>query len=94
MDLERCQYFFTTNYLDRVDAGIINRCFVIEMSQSTNPADYVKMGQSILQKMTLAPTAIPVASIKAIAQKAKGSLRDFVNDVVFAALQLGGILPK
>ena len=94
MDLERCQYFFTTNYLDRVDAGIINRCFVIEMSQSSNPADYVKMGQSILQKMTLAPTAIPEAALKAIAQKAKGSLRDFVNDVVFAALQLGGVLPQ
>ena len=94
MDLERCQYFFTTNYLDRVDAGIINRCFVIEMSQSSNPADYVKMGQSILQKMTLVPTAITEAALKAIAQKAKGSLRDFVNDVVFAALQLGGILPK
>jgi biotin-(acetyl-CoA carboxylase) ligase len=64
------------------------------MSQSSNPADYVKMGQSILQKMTLASTAITEAALKAIAQKAKGSLRDFVNDVVFAALKLGGVLPQ
>jgi biotin-(acetyl-CoA carboxylase) ligase len=44
--------------------------------------------------MTLVPTAITEAALKAIAQKAKGSLRDFVNDVVFAALKLGGVLPQ
>ena len=94
MDLPRCQYIFTTNYIDRVDAGIINRSFVIEMSQSSNPSHYVKMGQSILQKMSLASTALPVAIISAIAQKAKGSLRDFNTDVMVAGLALGGVLPK
>lgn len=94
MDLPRCQYIFTTNYIDRVDAGIINRSFVIAMNQSSDPADYVKIGQSILQKMTLAPTAMTVESIEFVAQKAKGSLRDFVNDMVFDALKLGGVVPQ
>jgi hypothetical protein len=94
MDLKRCQYIFTTNYIDRVDTGIINRSFMIEMSKSSNPAHYVKMGQSILQKMALAPTTLPNTTISAIAQKAKGSLRNFNTDVMVAGLALGGVLPQ
>ena len=29
MDLKRCMFFFTTNYLSKIDPGIINRCHLI-----------------------------------------------------------------
>ena len=94
MDLKRCQFIFTTNYLDRIDDGIINRSFLIEMNQSADANAYVLIGQSILQKMSLVSTALPVAAITAIANKAKGSLRAFASDVMIAGVKLGGILPK
>ena len=94
MDLKRCQFIFTTNYLDRIDDGIINRSFLIEMNMATDINTYVVMGQSILQKMLLAPTAMTEAAITAIAHKAKGSLRDFANDVIVAGIKLGGIVPQ
>jgi hypothetical protein len=94
MDLKRCQFIFTTNYLDRIDDGIINRSFLVEMNQSANASAYVLIGQSILQKMSLAATALPVAAITAMAHKAKGSLRTFASDVMIAGVKLGGVLPK
>ena len=94
MDLKRCQFIFTTNYLDRIDDGIINRSFLIEMNQSADANAYVLIGQSILQKMSLVSTALPVAAITAIANKAKGSLRAFASDVMIAGVKLGGRLPQ
>jgi len=94
MDLKRCQFIFTTNYLDRIDDGIINRSFVIEMNQSADANAYILIGQSILQKMALASTALPVATITAMAHKAKGSLRTFASDVMIAGLGVGGVLPQ
>ncbi len=94
MDLKRCQFIFTTNYLDRIDDGIINRSFLIEMNKATDINAYVVMGQSILQKMTLSPAAMTVPAITAIAHKAKGSLRDFANDVIVAGIGLGGVVPQ
>lgn len=94
MDLKRCQFIFTTNYLDRIDDGIINRSFLVEMNQSANANAYVLMGQSILQKMSLAATALPVAAITAMAHKAKGSLRTFASDVMIAGVGVGGVLPQ
>lgn len=93
MDLNRCQYIFTTNYFDRIDEGIINRSFLVEMNQSSNTNDYVVMGQSIMQKLSLAPTAMPVSAIIAIAHKAKGSLRDFVTNIMIDGIKLGGVMP-
>ena len=94
MDLKRCQFIFTTNYLDRIDDGIINRSFLIEMNQSADANAYVSIGQSILQKMSLVSTALPVAAITAMAHKAKGSLRTFASDVMIAGVKLGGRLPQ
>lgn len=93
MDLKRCQFIFTTNYLDRIDEGIINRSFLVEMNQSSNADAYVVIGQSILQKLSLAPTAMSVSAIAAIAHKAKGSLRDFSTKVMIDGIGLGGVMP-
>ena len=94
MDLKRCQFIFTTNYIDRIDDGIINRSHLIEMNKSVDTNAYVVMAQGILQKMSLEPTAMNVSEIAAIAHKAKGSLRDFANDLIVDAIKLGGVVPQ
>jgi len=94
MDLKRCQFIFTTNYIDRIDDGIIDRSYLIEMNKAADANAYVSMGQSILQKIALAPTAMPALAITTIAHKAKGSLRRFANDMMIEGIKLGGIMPQ
>ena len=94
MDLKRCQFIFTTNYLDRIDDGIIDRSYLIEMNKAADVNAYVAIGQSILQKMALAPTAMTVLAITTIAHKAKGSLRRFANEMMIEGIKLGGVMPK
>lgn len=93
MGVKRCMFFFTTNYLHKVDAGIQNRCHLVEMNQVTNLASYVPLGQTILNAMGLSSTAMSSRAIEALAGQAKGSLRDFVNKVVFDAISIGGVMP-
>jgi len=64
------------------------------MNKAANANAYVAMGQSILQKMALASTAMPVSAIATIAHKAKGSLRRFANEMMIEGIKLGGVIPK
>lgn len=93
MGVKRCMFFFTTNYLHKVDVGIQNRCHLIEMNQVTNLTSYVPLGQAILNVMGLSLGAISPQNIEAMAGKAKGSMRDFMDLVVFSAIGEGGVMP-
>ena len=93
MDLERCMFFFNTNYLHKVDAGIINRCYLVEMNQGKDPKAYLKIANNVLTNMGLAITAVAESTVLAHASKAKGSLREFVSSVVIEGLKAGGIVP-
>jgi len=93
MDLERCMFFFNTNYLHKVDAGIINRCYLVEMNQGKDPNAYLKIASNVLTNMGLAITAVAESTVLAYASKAKGSLREFVSSVVIEGLKAGGIVP-
>ena len=94
MGVKRCMFFFTTNYLNKVDVGILNRCHLVEMNQVANLASYVPLGQAILNAMGLSSTALTSQAIEALAGQAKGSMRDFMDKVVFSAIPLGGVMPK
>lgn len=94
MGVKRCMFFFTTNYLNKVDVGILNRCHLVEMNQVANLASYVPLGQAILNAMGLSSTAMTSQAIEALAGQAKGSMRDFMDKVVFSAIPLGGVMPK
>ncbi len=94
MGVKRCMFFFTTNYLHKVDIGIQNRCHLVEMNQVNNLASYVPLGQAILKVMGLSSTAISSHNIEAMAGKAKGSMRDFMDSVVFSAIGEGGVMPN
>jgi len=93
MDLERCMFFFNTNYLHKVDAGIINRCYLVEMNQGKDPNAYLKIANNMMTNMGLATTALSHATVLAHASKAKGSLREFTSSVVIDGLKAGGVVP-
>jgi DNA polymerase III delta prime subunit len=93
MGLERCMFFFTTNYLSKVDQGIVNRCHLVEMNQATTPKAYVPLGQSIVANMGLKPSALPAKLLQQLAVNARGSMRDYMNDVVIEAIRCGGVVP-
>ena len=93
MDLERCMFFFNTNYLHKVDAGIINRCYLVEMNQGKDPKAYLKIASNVMTNMGLAITAVAESTVLAHAGKAKGSLREFVSSVVIDGLRAGGVVP-
>ena len=93
MGLKRCMFFLTTNYLTKVDPGIVNRCHLIEMNQVTIPNAYVPLGQSILQNMGVGTGVVSAAALQGIAAKARGSLRDYTHDVVMQGIELGGVMP-
>ena len=64
------------------------------MNQSADASAYAVIGQSILQKMALTSDALSVATISAMAHKAKGSLRTFASEVMSAGINMGGVLPQ
>jgi DNA polymerase III delta prime subunit len=90
MGLKRCMFFLTTNYLSKVDQGIVNRCHLIEMNQISMPSAYVPLGKTILANMGLTAKAVSAKQLQQIAIKARGSVRDYTNDVMQEAIRLGG----
>ena len=93
MGLKRCMFFLTTNYLSKVDQGIVNRCHLIEMNQVTASSAYVPLGQAILANMGIAANAVSAKKLQDIAVKARGSMRDYTTDVMLAGMDCGGVMP-
>ena len=94
MDLKRCMFFFTTNYLSRIDTGIVNRCHLVEMNQITSPAAYLPLGQNILQGLGMATGVVTDTTLAGLAIRARGSLRDYNHSVMMAGLAQGGQGPS
>jgi DNA polymerase III delta prime subunit len=93
MDLKRCLFFMTTNYLSKIDAGIVSRCHLIEMNQVTTPCAYVPLGKTILHNMGVGTGVVSDTTLQTFAAKARGSLRDYTHEVVMAAIVAGGVMP-
>jgi DNA polymerase III delta prime subunit len=93
MGLKRCMFFLTTNYLSKVDAGIINRYHLIELSQLITPRAYISLVHAILANMGMAQGALNDIVLSKIASAALSSLRDYTNVVVMAGLAQGGMMP-
>jgi DNA polymerase III delta prime subunit len=93
MGLKRSMFFLTTNYLTKVDLGIINRCHLIEMNQVTTLNAYVPLGEKILQNMGVEVGAVSSQTLESIASRARGSMRDYTHDVVIQGLAHGGVMP-
>jgi DNA polymerase III delta prime subunit len=93
MGLKRAMFIFTTNYLPKIDPAIVNRCHLIEMNQAPNAAAYFQIAHNLLYQMGLAASAIATSTLQTYAKNAKGSMRDFLNDVLMEGLKLGGKMP-
>ena len=93
MDFKRCMFIYTTNYLHKVDLGIVNRCYLVEMNQATNPSAYIPIGQNILCNMGVGAAAVAAATLQAHAVAAKGSLRNYISLVLAEGIKLGGVVP-
>ena len=82
-----------TNYLDKIDPGIKDRCHLIEMNQA--PIDiYVQKAIEILGSMGVKTNSINIQHLQNIASNAKGSVRKFTNDIFLEGLAMGGIPPN
>lgn len=92
MDLKRCMFFFTTNYPDKIDRGIVNRCHLVEMNQVTNASAYVPLGKSILSKLGVDHSVVTHTTLETLAKRARGSLRDFTSEVVLEGIKCGGVV--
>ena len=93
MDLPRCMFFFTTNYLSKVDPGIVNRCHLVEMNQITTPSAYVPLGQTILKNMSVTTGVVSDTTLQGLAAQARGSLRDYTHAVVMEGIKNDGLFP-
>lgn len=92
MDLKRCMFFFTTNYLAKIDNGIVNRCHLVEMNQVNTANAYLPLAYNLLEKMGVGARVVSDTTLTGLAAKARGSLRDFTTDVVMQGVAAGGVL--
>ena len=83
-------FFFTTNYLSRIDSGIVNRCHLVEMNQITSPAAYLPMGENILRGLGVGAGVVTETTLEGLAIRARGSLRDYNHSVMMQGLAQGG----
>jgi DNA polymerase III delta prime subunit len=93
MNLPRSMFFFTTNHLNKIDRGIINRCHLIEMNQVTNQTAYVPLGLTVLGQMGVPSSTISTAKLLNFASAARGSIRTYLDSVVMHGLASGGVMP-
>lgn len=84
-------FILTTNYLKKLESGLIDRCILVEMNQAANDA-YVPLGQRLLRKMQLTGNEIAPEVIESYAQSARGSIRDFGSAIAIEGLQHGGVI--
>lgn len=93
MDLPRSMFFFTTNHLNKIDRGIVNRCHLVEMNQVTELAAYIPLGLTVLGQMGLSSSTISTAKLLNFAATARGSIRTYLDSVVMHGLASGGVMP-
>jgi len=79
--------------LNKIDSGIVNRCHLIEMNQIANNNAYLPLGRNILKNMGLKANAIPAKTLASYAQKAKGSVRTFMTDVIIQGVVVRSTKP-
>lgn len=78
-------FVFTTNHLDRIDRGLIDRAHLIEMNQP-RPPEMVRVGRRLLERFGRADS-VSDETLALLGEKSRGSMRDFGNAVLLAAMQ-------
>jgi replication-associated recombination protein RarA len=86
-------FILTTNNPTKLDKGLVDRSFMIEMNQPSL-ADMEQMGRRFLRQMCLTGDEVPSETLQLMAKSSRGSLRDFGQAVLFEGLGHGGKILK
>ena len=74
-------FIFTTNNPNKIDGGIKNRSFSIELNQAEDQ-EYLPLGRRLLSKIGVTDAVITDAELIDLAKYSQGSIRNFGNAVV------------
>jgi DNA polymerase III delta prime subunit len=78
-------FIFTTNHLNKLDRGLVDRAHLIEMNQPS-PQEMVRVGRLLLSRLGL-ETSVDDETLAGLAEKSRGSMRDFGNAVAVSAFK-------
>lgn len=79
-------FICTTNNPQKLTTPMRNRCHQVEMNQLTDLRAYIPAAAKLLAHHGLASVSLPEASVLQIAARSQGSMRDFGDDVLRAAM--------
>ena len=85
-------FILTSNHLNKLDRGIVSRSILIEMNQSADANDYIRLAQRLLKRMGLLGDELNVEQIATYAKASRGDLRDFGTAVATEGVSRGGSL--
>lgn len=83
-------FILTSNYLKKLDQGIVSRSILIEMNQSADANDYIRLAQRLLKRMGLLGDELNAEQIATYAKASRGDLRDFGTAIATEGVALGG----
>lgn len=86
-------FIMTTNHLNKLDRGLIDRSIRIEMNEP-KPEDMEVLGRRFLRLMGVDDAQIAGGTLHQYARASRGSIRDFGDAVITLGLMNGGTLPQ
>lgn len=82
-------FILTTNHINEIDKGVVNRCHVIHMMEA-NPADWLPLVKRII---TIMGGSLPSdKSLILIIKQCEGSAREIITAAIQVSLMSGGSL--
>ena len=84
-------FVMTTNHLNKLDKGIIDRSILVEMNQP-KPEALVPIAQRFFQIMGLTGNEVPAEHFEKLAKASRGSMREFGTAVATLGASLGGVI--
>jgi DNA polymerase III delta prime subunit len=85
-------FIMTTNHLNKLDRGLIDRSIRIEMNEP-KPEDLEVLGRRFLSRMGVDDSKVTGEILHQFATASRGSIRDFGDAVITLGLTNGGTLP-
>ena len=80
LNSENIVCIMTTNYIDKIDKGILRRCHIINFNASNNTSDYVERIQKMIANNNLPP--LDTQTLIGIADRGKGDWTKMCVEVV------------
>ena len=75
-EMSRCTFIMTTNHLAKVDRGIVDRSYFVEMN-AASPDLYLHVGRRIATSIGVTDAELTDEELLRLATAAKGSMREF-----------------